>query len=333
MKECLYYKKLKENNVQCQLCPRFCVIKEGLRGNCGVRANKNGILYSLVYGKPVSARADPIEKKPLFHFLPGTKSYSIGTAGCNLHCLYCQNWEISQCRPEEAQSLNLTPEQIVKNARKENCKSIAFTYTEPTVFYEYMLDIAKLAKKEGIKTILVNNGYINEGPLKELCKYISAANIDLKAFTDKFYKDICSGSLKPVLNSLKILKKKKVWLEITNLIISGKNDNMEEIEKMCRWVRKELGKETPLHFSRAFPMYKLLNIDITPEKTLLNAKNIADKYLDYVYIGNIKTIKGDDSYCPKCKELAIERDGYLILQNNLIKGKCKCGEKVPGVWE
>lgn len=334
MKECLYYKKLKDKIVQCQLCPRFCVIKENSRGNCGVRENKKGKLYSLVYGKPVSARGDPIEKKPLFHFLPGTNSFSIGTAGCNLHCLYCQNWEISQCRPEDVPYLDLSPEDVVKEAIKSKCKSIAYTYTEPAgTAAEYCIDIAKLAKKKKIRSVIVSNGFINEKPLEDFCKNISAANIDFKAFNDKFYKKIADGSLKPVLDSLKILKKNKIWLELTYLVIPGGNDNIKEIEKMCKWIKNTLGKEVPLHFSRFFPYYKMLDKPITPEKTLLKVSSIAKKYLDYVYVGNIKTQRGENTYCPKCKELLIERDRFRVLQNNIKNGKCKCGEKIPGVWE
>ncbi len=332
MKECLYYKQLKNNIVHCQLCPRFCTIKENSRGNCGVRKNEKGKLYSLVYGKPVSARADPIEKKPLYHFLPGTNSFSIGTAGCNLHCLYCQNWEISQCKPEEVPSFDLSPEDAVKAAVKEKCKSIAYTYTEPTIFIEYCMDIVKLAGEKNIRSVIVSNGFINKEPLEDFCKYISAANIDFKSFNDEFYKKLSGGSLKPVLEALKILKKKNIWLELTYLIIPGENDDMKEIENMCGWIKKELGN-VPLHLSRFFPMYKMKDKKPTSEKTLFKAQEIANKYLDYVYVGNIKTQRGENTYCPKCKGLLIERRGFRILQNNIKSGKCKCGEKIPGIWE
>lgn len=333
MKECIYYKQLKRDVVQCTLCPNFCVIKNNEVGRCKTRKNVGGKLYSLVYGKPVSARAESIQKKPLYHFLPGTNSFSIGTAGCQLSCKYCQNWEISQRKPEEVPSFDLSPEQVVKEAIKEKCKSISYTYTDPIAFYQYTLDTAKLAKEKGVKNIIVSNGYINKEPLIELCKVIDASNIDFKAFNDRFYKEICSGSLKPVLEALKILKKNKIWLELTYLVIPGLNDDQKEIEKACIWIKENLGKEVPLHFSRFFPMYKMLDKPITPIKTLLKITNIAKDYLDYVYIGNIKTQTGENTYCPKCEELLIERDGFKVIQNNIRKGRCRCGEKIPGIWE
>jgi len=333
MKECKYYKLLKKDVVQCTLCPNFCIIKNNEVGKCKTRQNVNGKLFSLVYGKPVSARADPIEKKPLYHFLPGTLSFSIGTAGCNLNCLYCQNWEISQLKPEQVPSFNLSPKDVVKEAIKSGCKSISYTYTDPVAFYQYTLDTSRLAKKENLKNVIVCNGYINKEPLLELFKFIDAANVDLKAFNNKFYREICGGKLEPVLEALKILKKNKIWLELTYLIIPGENDDSKEIKEMCEWIKENLGKEVPLHFSRFFPMYKMLDKNPTPLKTLLKAKEIARKYLDYVYIGNIKTQEGENTYCPKCKNLLIERDGFRVLQNNIKNGRCKCGGKIPGVWD
>ncbi|MAG50835.1 AmmeMemoRadiSam system radical SAM enzyme [archaeon] len=333
MKEASYYKKLKNKIVQCQLCPRFCTIKEDSKGNCGVRINKNGNLYSLVYEKPCTVHVDKIEKKPLYHFLPVTNIFSIATAGCNLHCLYCQNWEISQCKPEEISHLDLTSEEIVKKAIEEKCKSISYTYTEPTIAIEYFLDIAKLARKNKLKNIIVSNGFINKEPLKDFCKYLDAANIDLKSFDDKFYKELTTASLKSILNTLKILKENNVWLEITNLIIPKKNDNIEEIKKMCTWIKDNLGENTPLHFSRFFPMYKMLNIKPTPKETLLKAKEIALKTgLKYIYIGNINIENSENTYCSKCKKLLIERMGFTISQNNIKNGKCTCGKKISGIW-
>jgi len=333
MKEASYYKKLKNKIVKCQLCPRFCTIKEDSRGNCGVRINKDGKLYSLVHGKPCTVHVDRIEKKPLYHFLPGTNSFSIATAGCNLHCLYCQNWEISQCKPEEIPHLNLSPEEIVKKAIKEKCKSISYTYTEPTIAIEYFLDIAKLARKNKLKNIIVSNGFINEEPLKDFCKYLDAANIDLKSFDDKFYKELITASFKPVLNTLKILKENNVWLEITNLIIPKKNDNLEEIKKMCTWIKNNLGENTPLHFSRFFPMYKMLNIEPTTENSLLEAKKTAlENGLKYVYIGNIDIENTENTYCPKCEKSLIKRAGFEVISNNIKDDKCSCSEKIPGIW-
>ena len=330
MKEALYYKKLKNNNVQCTLCPHFCVIKERNRGECKVRENKSGKLYSLVYSKPCSVAIDPIEKKPLFHFLPDSKTFSIGTAGCNLKCLFCQNYKTSQVEPEKVKSINLEPEKVVEQAIKNDCKTIAYTYNEPTVFYEYVIDTAKIAKKKGLKNIIVSNGYINEEPLKRLAMFIDGANIDLKSFNEEFYKEV-GGELESVLKSLKILKKN--WLEITNLVIPSRNDDLKEIEEMCGWIKENLSKDVPLHFSRFFPNYLMENISITPLETLKKAKEVAEKYLNYVYIGNISTLKDENTYCKKCKKIVIERIGFSIRKNELKKGVCECGNLVEGVWK
>jgi len=285
MREALFYKKLKDKKVQCFLCPHNCIISPSKRGICNVRENNNGILYSLTYGEPCTINIDPIEKKPIYNFLPGTKTLTIATMGCNLSCKQCQNYHIS--KTEIFTQPFVPPEKIIELALKNKTPSISYSYTEPTIFYEYMLDIAKLAKKNKIKNILVSNGYISQKPLKELCKYIDAANIDLKAFTDEFYKKTCKASLKPVLETLKTLKKEKVHLEITNLIIPTLNDNLKDIEKMCIWIKENLGKDTPLHFSKFFPMYQLKDIPQTPLSTLEKVKKIADKYLSHVYLGNI----------------------------------------------
>ncbi len=332
MKEALYYKKVKDKVVQCILCPRFCVIKKGMRGNCGVRKNTKGKLYSLVYGKPCAVHVDPILKKPLSHFLPDSLSYSIGTAGCNLSCLYCQNYSISQAKPEDIPSLDMPPKAIVEDAIANDCESIAYTYTEPTIFIEYVLDTAKLAREKGLKNVIVSNGFINEEPLKELCKVIDGANIDLKG-NDKFYREMSNAKIEPVLNSLKVLKEEKVWLEITNLIIPGYNDKEKDIKERCEWIKDNLGVEVPLHFSRFFPYYKLQNIEPTPQETLKKAKEIAKKIgLKYVYIGNIFIDGAENTICSKCGKLLVERVGFDILQNNIKKRVCECGEKINGVW-
>lgn len=331
MKEALYYEKLKEK-VHCHLCPHNCLIAEGKRGNCCVRENKGNKLYSLVYGKACSAAIDPIEKKPLYHFIPGHSSFSVATVGCNLHCLHCQNSEISQ--PQSIIGEDLTPEEIVSLALDKGCKSIAYTYTEPTIYYEYALETAKLARKKGIKNLIVSNGFINEEPLKELCKYLDGANIDIKGFTEEFYKKVCCAKLEPVLNSVKILKEKRVWLELTNLIIPTLNDNLKTIGEMCKWIKDNLGPDVPLHFSRFFPYYKLKDINPTSAETLVKARDTAKKIgINYVYIGNIFIDGADNTYCPKCGELIIERAGFNILQNNIKASKCNCGEKIAGVFE
>ena len=295
--------------------------------------NKNGTLYSLVYGKPCAVHIDPIEKKPFFHFLPGTLAFSIATAGCVLSCKFCQNWQISQAKPEDTDNYDLPPDKVVNNAIAYKCRSVTYTYTEPTVFYEYMYDTAIIAKKNGIKNTMHSCGYINEKPLRKLSKYMDAADIDLKGFTEDFYSRICSGSLKPVLNSLVVLKEEKVWLEITNLLIPTLNDDMKKIREMSRWIQKNLGADVPLHFSRFFPNYKLTNLPPTPLETLVEARKTAmDAGLRFVYIGNIRQ-EAESTFCPKCKKLLIERIGYFLKQNNISDGKCKfCSISIAGIW-
>ncbi len=319
--------------VQCELCPNGCVLEEGQHSRCRARMNKNGKLYSLVYGKPCAVHIDPIEKKPFFHFLPGTSAFSIATAGCVLSCKFCQNWQISQAKPEDTDNYDLPPDKVVNNAIAYKCRSVTYTYTEPTVFYEYMYDTAIIAKKNGIKNTMHSCGYINEKPLRKLSKYMDAADIDLKGFTEDFYSRICSGSLKPVLNSLVVLKEEKVWLEITNLLIPTLNDDMKKIREMSRWIQKNLGADVPLHFSRFFPNYKLTNLPPTPLETLVEARQTAmDAGLRFVYIGNIRQ-EAESTFCPKCKKLLIERIGYFVKQNNISDGKCKfCSTSIAGIW-
>ena len=330
MKEALYYKKLKDKVVQCQLCPRNCVIKEGKRGDCRVRENQKGKLISLVYGRPCSVAVDPVEKKPLAHFLPGSKVYSIGTAGCNLHCKACFNWTTAQMNPEDVSSIDLKPADAVKQALEHGCKSIAYTYNDPIVFYEYVLDTAKLAKKKGLKNILVTNAFINKEPLERWCKVIDAVNVDLKGINNKFYRIYTKAWIEPVLESLRIFKRKKVWIEVTNLLIPGVNDSNEQITELCRGISSSLGGKTPLHFSRFFPYYKLKHLEETPIETLERAKEIGSKYLDYVYIGNLS--KEENTFCGECGKLLIKRVGYNVLDNNIKKGRCDCGKEVEGVW-
>ena len=333
MKEALYYSKLKNQLVRCELCPRLCVIKPGNIGLCRVRQNIDGKLFSLVYARPCSMHVDPIEKKPLYHFMPGARAFSIATIGCNFFCGFCQNWQISKA---DAAGIGkefdeVLPEQVIELCKKNNCNIISYTYTEPTIFYEYMLDIAKIAKKQGIKNTIVSNGYINEEPLKELCKYIDGANIDLKGFTDEFYKKVCQGTLAGVLKALKTLRKEGVWLEITNLVVPGLNDNFKNIDEMCKWISKELGRDVPLHFSRFHPDYKMTDAEPTPMETLEKARRIAEKYLDYVYIGNVAG--ESNTICPNCKSVVIRRSMLSLVENNLVNGKCfKCGYKIADVW-
>ncbi|MCP3682719.1 MAG: AmmeMemoRadiSam system radical SAM enzyme [bacterium] len=329
MKEALYWKK-EGKSVRCELCPHNCLIKEDGKGFCGARKNIKGKLFSLVYANPSSLAVDPIEKKPLYHFLPNSKSFSIGTFGCNLLCLHCQNYEISREDPEK-HSADVSPARIVELAINEGCKSISYTYNEPTIFFEYMIDTAKLAKRAGLKNIIVSNGYINQKPLKELLKHIDGANIDLKSFNNDFYKKICSAELDPVLETLKTLNESKVWFEITNLIIPTKNDNIDEIKEMCSWIKTNLGTEHPLHFSAFFPTHKLRNVPPTTEQILHKARDAAlDSGLKHVYIGNVRT--DTNTMCPKCKKVVIER-AYFTAHSKLKNGKCpNCKEKIAGVF-
>ncbi len=319
--------------VQCELCPTECILEDLQIGGCRVRINKGGVLYSLVYGKPCAVAVDPIEKKPFFHFLPATTAFSIATAGCVLGCKFCQNWEISQAKPEETDNHNLMPDDVVRQAMFYGCRTITYTYTEPTVFYEYMYDTAQIAKKYNLKNTMHTCGYINEKPLRKLAEYMNAADVDLKAFTEDFYSRICGGRLKPVLDALVVLKQENVWLEITNLIIPTLNDDNGKIKEMCQWIIKNLGPDVPLHFSRFFPHYKLKNLPPTPFETIRDARNIAmDAGLKYVYIGNLRS-EAENTYCPECRKLLIERAGYFVKQNNISDAKCRfCRAKIPGIW-
>ena len=330
-----YWQNIKENIVQCLLCPRKCVLDVGQRGVCTVRINKEGKLYTLGYGNPVAIHIDPMEKKPFFHVAPGEPVFSLAVAGCNMRCIFCQNWQISQSRPDETENYHLSPEEIVEKTIENNCKFIAYTYTEPTVFYEYMLDIAKLARAKGLKNTMHSCGYINPQPLRELLKYMDAVNIDLKGFTEEFYAKIgLLAQLKPVLETLKIIKEEGVWLEITNLIIPNFNDDPQKIKEMCIWIKENLGDEVPLHFSRFVPNFKLQNLPPTPIEKLEEAYKIAkDVGLKYVYIGNVPGHKGENTYCPNCGKIVVKRIGYEILENNIKDGKCKfCGYKIAGRW-
>lgn len=329
-----YFTSLERGEIQCELCPHRCRVAKGKRGICRVRENRDGEYYSLVYGNPCAVHLDPIEKKPLFHILPGTTSFSLATAGCNFSCKFCQNWEISQAAPEDLYSYEVPPELIVNRAKEIGARSIAYTYAEPTIFYEYMIDIGALVKKSGLLNVYHSNGFINPEPLKNLCKVLDAANIDLKGFSENFYQELCSGNLAPVLETLKTLKQEKVHLEITNLIIPTKNDEMSMVREMCLWIKKELGAETPIHFSRFYPLYKLKTLPQTPVSTLDKARAMALSVgLEYVYIGNVPRHEGENTFCPKCKKMLIQRTGYMVGEINVKAGKCKyCGKPIPGIW-
>ena len=330
-----WWNRVRDDIVQCVLCPRKCVLAPGQRGICTVRINKDGLLYTLGYGNPVAVNIDPIEKKPFFHVLPGTEAFSIAVAGCNMRCLFCQNWQISQSKPDEVTAYDMPPETVVAEALKNNCPFIVYTYTEPTVFYEYMLDISKLARQKGLMNGMHTCGYINPEPLKELLKYMDAVNVDLKGFREDFYNKMgMMASLSPVLDTLKTIKREGVWLEITNLLIPGQNDDPEDIKKMCLWIKENLGDDVPLHFSRFMPSFRLQNLPPTPVEKLEEAYAIACRIgLKYVYIGNVPGHPRESTYCPKCKKLIVKRVGYRVLENNIQDGKCKfCGYGISGIW-
>lgn len=321
--------------VQCQLCPKACVIEPGQSGDCRVRVNIDGVLRTVVYGYPCSIHIDPIEKKPLFHFLPGTSVLSIATVGCNLHCLNCQNWEISQANPEESEAYYLPPDKVVERARQRKSPSIAYTYTDPIAYYEYALDTSKLARREGIRNCLVTAGYINERPLRHLLEYVDAATIDIKGITDDFYRRVCSATLKPVQDTLVVTRSAGVHLEISNLVIPTLNDRQEDIRKLVVWIRDNVGNDTPLHFLKFFPFHKMRHLAATSPETLEMAREIAvGEGMQYVYIGNVASKEGQNTYCPKCKRMLIERSGMTVLQNLLKGGSCPdCGNKIYGVWQ
>lgn len=331
MHEAQYY-ETRKGLVTCLLCPRKCKINPGFVGFCQARKNIAGKLYSLSYNSPAAIAIDPIEKKPLYHFLPGSKAFSVGTAGCNLYCLNCQNDSLSRA-PAGVTGKCVQPEEIVKAAVAAGCESIAYTYNEPIVFYEYMVDIARLAKKSKIKNVAVSNGYINKEPLKKLCEHIDAFNIDLKGFDNRFYKKVCSAELEPILESLKTIHKSGAWLEVTNLMIPTLNDDMLKFKDMCIWMQKSLGRETPLHISRFFPMFKLQDTEPTPEKSLIKARDVAKKHLDYVYVGNIQDSSLSSTICPKCKAVLVKRSICGVETNALKEGRCSCGHTIPGVWK
>ena len=334
LKEASYYIKT-PRGIKCQICPNECIIKTGEIGDCRTRLRKGDKLYTIAYSNPCSLHIDPIEKKPLYHFLPSSTIYSVAIAGCNLICLNCQNWSISQTSPTKTRNYNVPPTKLVEQAIKNNCKSIAYTYSEPIVFYEYMRDSAVIAKQKKIKTVMVSAGYINEKPLREVAKYLDAANIDLKSFSDEIYLKLCAGKLEPVLRTLKILKEMNVWLEITNLVVPSWTDDLKMIRKMCKWLKTNNFDDTPIHFSRFYPHYKLTQLPPTPVLTLENARKVAlEEGLKHVYVGNVPGTKSSNTVCPHCKNTIVERKGYRIFKKNIKAGKCGvCGKPVAGVWD
>jgi len=334
--EARYYDKLSRRRVQCRLCPLEHVLSDRETGPCRTRRNHGGVLRTHAYENPAIIKVDPIEKLPSTNFLPGTKTLTIAPGGCNLRCLYCQNWQQSQSRPEDLKTVELSSTEAVKRALGKEIKTIAFSYTEPFMYYEYAIEIAKKARAKKMRVAIATGGLIQEKPLLELCKYVDVITVGLKAFTEECYEKLTQRSLEHVQNTIKTIKKKtKAWLEITNLVVPTYNDNKKMITEMCRWIKKELGADVPLHFGRFVPQYKLKNLPQTPLKSLEEAREIALKEgLRFVYISNVAPHDGNNTYCPKCKKALIKRVGLKILENNLTNGKCKfCGEKIPGVWK
>jgi len=338
VKKATLYKKIKDKTVKCTACNHYCTIKEGKTGICGIRQNKDGNLYLLVYGKSSGSGIDPIEKKPFFHFLPGSSVYSIGTIGCNFACTFCQNAWISQASKDTSFPIpplyDLSPEDIVNECIENNIPIIAYTYNEPAIFFEYTYDTAKLAHEEGIKNIYVSNGYASKEAIDKIAPYLDAINIDLKAFTEKFYRNICKAKLQPVLDNIKYYYKKGIWVELTTLIIPGENDSDKELEQIAQFIAS-ISKSIPWHVTKFSPTYKMKNKLETPIETLKKAYDIGKKAgLKYVYAGNTFNEDLQSTFCPKCNNLLIQRDWGYTKVEGLKNGKCdKCGTKIEGVWK
>ena len=331
-KEARFWKKTSDNKVQCSLCSHNCEINDGKTGVCGVRQNNDGKLYTLIYGSCSSVAADPIEKKPLYHFHPGTNAFSIGTVGCNFKCLHCQNYSISTAGTDFGYMRELTPEETVKLAKEYNCKGIAYTYNEPTIWHEFTFDSARLAKKNGLYTVYVTNGYISEEPLREISEFLDAMNIDVKAFTEDFYKKICKARLQPVLSTCELAHELGIHIELTYLIIPGYNDSMDEIKKFCEWVVKNLGNNIPVHFSRFHPDHNLLDVNSTPMETMLKAYDLAKETgVLFPYLGNVPTGDYENTICPSCGNICVERHIFSVNLSGINNGKCaKCGKLIYG---
>ncbi len=332
--EASFYEKLPNRKIKCRLCPRECVIDDRERGFCGVRENRGGTYFTLVHSRPCTFHIDPIEKKPFFHFQPGTLSFSLATAGCNVNCKFCQNWQISQVRPEQVRSVELPPARVAASAVEYSCRSVSYTYSEPVVFYEYMIDSARAVRKLGIRNAVVSNGYIQQDPLKELCAQVDAIKVDLKSFSEKFYREVVNGELQPVLESLVRIKKAGTWLEIVYLIIPTLNDGDAEFRGLAKWVKSELGTDVPVHFTRFHPEYLLKNLTPTPTQRLETAYAIAKaEGLRYIYLGNLSGHPAENTVCPSCQKVVVERTGFVTRKLRLQGGKCPdCRLAIPGIW-
>jgi pyruvate formate lyase activating enzyme len=330
----MHYEKIAGKKVICRLCPRECRVADQERGYCGVRENRGGEYYTLIHSRVCAVHVDPIEKKPLFHFLPGTTALSLATAGCNMECRFCQNWQISQFRPEQVESTEAKPAALLRTAKQHGARSIAYTYSEPTIFYEYMLDVARHTAPAGVRNVVISNGYIHEAPLRELAPHLGAYKVDLKAFTEAFYRDQCSAELQPVLRTLEVLRDIGLWTEIVVLIIPTLNDDPVSNRAMFQWIMQVLGPDVPVHLTRFHPTYKIRNLPRTPVATLERLHAIArEEGLHYVYLGNVRGHAAESTYCPSCGKRVIERFGYIIGDMALKDGCCTgCGTAIPGVW-
>jgi pyruvate formate lyase activating enzyme len=330
----MFYEKLENNMIRCRLCPHQCRVAPGKRGRCRVRENRNGEYVTLVFGRAVALNNDPIEKKPFYHFLPGSMVLSVATAGCNIACKFCQNWQISQYPPEDVHAKYLGPEDLVRLAKDNNIPSLAFTYAEPTIFYEYVYETARLAAVNGIRCVVVSNGFIQPDPVRKLAPFLAAYKVDLKAFSDDFYRDFCSARLEPVLETLKTLAELGLWHEIVNLVLPTANDEADRIRALAEWVRQNLGVMVPLHFTRFHPMYKIRNLPPTPVSTLENCRQLAlDTGLQYVYVGNVPGLPSGNTYCHHCGRQIVERVGLWSVDNQVQQGRCPdCRTIIPGVW-
>jgi len=335
MKEAMFYRSLDEGKVECTLCNHRCIISPSKRGLCGVRENRDGKLQSLVFGRAISMNVDPVEKKPLFHLFPGSTSFSIATVGCNFRCLQCQNHEISQMPVDEKriEGSPVSPSKIVSLARQYQCRSISYTYTEPTIYFEYAYETSVLAREEGIKNIFVTNGYMSKEAIRIIQPYLDSANVDLKSFQEKFYKEVCRAELKPVLENLELMRGLGIWVEITTLVIPTMNDSDEEFEQIARFILS-LGAEVPWHISAFYPTYKMLDLPRTHASTLHRAREIGMKTgLRYVYCGNIPGEEGEDTFCPGCGQRIIERIGFRVVKNDVLGGECRhCHTRIDGIW-
>jgi pyruvate formate lyase activating enzyme len=329
-----WWKDAGELRITCELCPRGCRVADRERGACGVRENRGGKYHTLVYARPCAVHLDPIEKKPFYHVLPGQTALSVGVPGCNFECKFCQNWDIAQVRPDQVHTFEASPKRIVTLAQQQGSPTIACTYTEPVVWAEYVYDIAAAGKQAGLRALLVSNGFIQPKPMNELLDVLGAVKIDLKAYTDTFYRQQCHGELKPVLDTLRLLGKRKVWTEIVVLVIPGLNDSEQEGRNLARFVKHEVGPDVPVHFTRFHPSYRLMNVPSTPVATLTRLREIGmAEGLRFVYLGNVLGHPGNHTYCPGCKKAVIRRTGMAVLQNRLAGGKCPdCGRTIPGIW-